>query len=105
MGDSPVREVEVQARVSSGSVRIEVADSGPGVPPGLDEKIFEPHVRAAETSGAYGIGLGLATVRRLCRAHHGEAALRRPRSGGSAFWVELPVAPPEPRSQALLAHA
>jgi signal transduction histidine kinase len=62
-------------------VRLEVVDHGPGVPSGLEEKIFEPFYRVpgkAEWQG--GTGLGLTLVRSIARHHGGEVrcALRKP---------------------------
>jgi signal transduction histidine kinase len=93
LADSSVRHIKVRAAEASGVVRIEVEDTGPGVPAGLEEAIFEPYVRAAGATQA-GLGLGLATVRRLCTAHGGQAGVRSSPGRGSVFWITLPSAPP-----------
>jgi signal transduction histidine kinase len=91
MGDVAVRRIIVRARDAGRMMRIEVQDSGPGVPPDLRERIFDPYVRAgiSETSG---LGLGLATVRRLVEAHGGSVGVQGNRDGGSLFWFTLPKA-------------
>jgi signal transduction histidine kinase len=89
MGDTSVRRVIVRARDVGGMMRIEVQDTGPGVPVGLRERIFDPYVRAA-TSGVSGLGLGLATVRRLVDAHGGAVGVEANPDGGSLFWLQLP---------------
>jgi signal transduction histidine kinase len=91
MGDASVRRVVVRSRLKgSTTVRLEVADTGPGIAPDAARRVFEPFFRA-DTTGRPGIGLGLATVRRLVRAHGGKVGLlSSPR--GSTFWVELPRA-------------
>lgn len=89
MGDSPVRRVAVTTRDLGEGIRFEVYDTGPGVQPGLREHIFDPYVRAAESS-VPGIGLGLATVRRLVEAHGGEVGVDARGGSGSLFWFELP---------------
>jgi signal transduction histidine kinase len=66
-------------------VRFHVADTGPGVPEALRERLFEPFV----TARADGTGLGLAIVREIARAHDGEARLLST-SEGAVFEVELP---------------
>src|SRR5262249_21011575 len=71
-----------------GPVRIEVADTGPGLAPDAAARVFEPYVRASATGGA-GVGLGLATVRRLVEAHGGKVGVESS-PGGATFWVELP---------------
>jgi signal transduction histidine kinase len=90
MGDAPVREVRVQTVMRDHAFRLSVIDTGPGVPPGLEEKIFEPFVRARDDKP--GVGLGLATVKRLANAYGGAAGYQRV-GDRSVFWVNLPIAP------------
>jgi signal transduction histidine kinase len=89
MGDAPLRRISIRARDTGARLRIEVEDTGPGVPPALRERVFDPYVRAA-TSNVPGLGLGLATVRRLAEAHGGAAGLGEAKTG-SLFWVELAI--------------
>jgi signal transduction histidine kinase len=92
MGTSEVRRVQVRARTTGPQVRIEVTDTGPGVPPALRAAIFEPFVRGAH-EGIAGAGLGLATVRRLVESHGGAVGVESPGAGGgSLFWITLPRA-------------
>lgn len=77
-------------------VRLEVADSGPGLPQG-SERIFDPFYTTREGHG--GMGLGLSIAHGLVSLWGGEisAAPRHPKYGGAAFYVDLPLAPsPEP---------
>ncbi len=91
LGAAPVREITVRAVESGPMLRIEVEDSGPGVPVELRRSIFEPFVRGP-TDGQPGVGLGLATVKRMCEKHGGRVGVD-PRPGtGSIFWFELPRA-------------
>ena len=71
-------------------MQFEVEDSGPGIPPDLGSRIFEPYVRDRRTATKPGIGLGLATVKRLVVAHGGTLGARRGTLGGALFWFELP---------------
>jgi signal transduction histidine kinase len=89
MGDARVRRISVRARDMGPLLRIEVEDTGPGVPPALRERVFDPYVRAAACN-VPGLGLGLATVRRLAEAHGGAAGLGEAKTG-SLFWVELAI--------------
>jgi signal transduction histidine kinase len=101
IGETVVRLVRVSARRRRGFVVFEVEDSGPGVPADLGNRIFEPYVRGKETAAKKsGIGLGLATVKRLVLAHGGDVGVRRSPLGGALFWFELPLAEgeSEPRS-------
>jgi signal transduction histidine kinase len=89
--ESPSRLITIRVRASRTRVRVEVEDTGPGVPPGFEEAIFEPYVRVGG-SGAPGLGLGLATVKRFATAHGGTVGARRGEPG-AVFWFELPRAP------------
>jgi signal transduction histidine kinase len=91
IGDGAVRRIEISARERGSMVRIEVKDSGPGLPPGLEEHVFEPYVRGPGPAQP-GIGLGLATVKRLAEAHHGTCGVRSVSGEGCTFWFELPKA-------------
>lgn len=91
MGDRPVRRVVVRARVvPNEKARIEVQDTGPGVPSELQATLFQPFVRGQHEVG--GTGLGLATVKRLAESHGGSAGLDSTLGSGSLFWIELPIA-------------
>jgi signal transduction histidine kinase len=89
LGDVPPQTIEVRVLEENGLVHFEVEDNGPGIPPHLSEKIFDPHVRAHGTTKP-GIGLGLATVKRLALAHGGEVGVRPKPERGSVFWFKLP---------------
>jgi signal transduction histidine kinase len=68
-----------------GRIRLEVTDHGPGVPPDLRDRIFDPFV----TTKQDGVGLGLALTRRIVEDHGGTIGLDS--SGpGATFWIELP---------------
>jgi signal transduction histidine kinase len=93
MGDSSVRRVHLGIRARRNVVVFEIADSGPGVPEELGDRIFESYVRGKQTAAKKaGIGLGLATVKRLVVAHGGTVGVRRSHLGGALFWFELPRA-------------
>jgi signal transduction histidine kinase len=93
IGDGPVRVVSLRATAHDKLVRIEVEDTGVGVPPELREAIFQPFTRGRNPKQP-GVGLGLATVSRICDRHGGRVGLDSSESGGSRFWVELPRAQP-----------
>jgi signal transduction histidine kinase len=73
-------------------VRIAVTDTGPGIAESLRTQVFEPFVRGAG-HGEPGIGLGLATVSRIVRAHDGQYGVESKQGAGSTFWFTLPEAP------------
>lgn len=91
IGDGPERVVKIRTRDRGHAVRVEVADNGPGVPAAVADRVFEPYVRAAGTEQS-GIGLGLATVKRLAEAHGGAVGFDSVPGRGATFWFELPKA-------------
>jgi signal transduction histidine kinase len=97
MNGARLRSVTVRVvTVDEKRRRVEVDDTGPGVPPQLADTLFEPFVRAQGRDP--GVGLGLSTVKRLAEGHGGEVGFRRKPEGGTVFWFELPVAPVESAS-------
>lgn len=90
IGDGPERRVTIRAFDLGEQVRLEVEDTGPGIPPGLERAVWEPYLRANHGAGVPGIGLGLATVKRVAQAHGGAVGVRSRPGEGSLFWVELP---------------
>jgi signal transduction histidine kinase len=73
-------------------VRLCVCDRGPGVPPDLRERIFEPFYRlpgASEREG--GVGLGLSLVRSIVQRHGGNVHCENREGGGAQFVVMLPA--------------
>jgi signal transduction histidine kinase len=98
--ESATRAIYVRAFVSDRRVRLEIEDSGPGVPPGHEQAIFEPYRRAPGVTQP-GLGLGLATVKRIVVAYGGAVGVRRAKTGGAIFWFDLPRAPAAPCAQAV----
>lgn len=73
---------------------LSVADTGPGIPEGLQEDVFLPFRRGAEfRRSADGLGLGLAVVRFYVAAHGGSVTLDSAPGRGSVFTVRLPRRP------------
>ena len=83
------RALAVAASVEpgGGSLRISVADSGPGVPDHVAEKLFQPFV----TGKPGGIGLGLSICRAVAEAHGGTLAMTPGLEGGATFILTLPT--------------
>jgi signal transduction histidine kinase len=82
--------VEASLYSADGEMYFDVCDRGPGVEPSERERIFEPFYRpsgASERSG--GVGLGLALVRQIARAHGGDATCLPRDGGGACFRVRL----------------
>jgi signal transduction histidine kinase len=72
---------------------IEVEDSGPGVPPEHEAKLFQPFYTTKPVGE--GTGLGLSVSYDIIRSHNGRIGYRRAASGGAIFYFELPIAPNE----------
>jgi signal transduction histidine kinase len=90
MGARPVRRIVVRASPAGAAVRLEVEDTGPGIPPEIQSTLFDPFVRGPHEQ-ASGTGLGLATVKRLADSHGGAVGVSSRPGAGSRFWVELPL--------------
>jgi signal transduction histidine kinase len=90
VAESDVRRVVVRTRDLGGEVRVEVEDTGPGVPPSDQSQLFEPFVRGGAASRP-GVGLGLATVRRLAEAHGGHVGVLSESGHGAIFWFSVPT--------------
>jgi len=71
-------------------VRLEISDSGPGIPEGIMARIFDPFFTTK--AAGVGTGLGLAIVLSLVREHGGQVHVTSPRGSGAVFTIELPVA-------------
>jgi two-component system sensor histidine kinase KdpD len=74
---------------------IEVADQGPGIVPGDEERIFEKFYRAPHQQPRSGTGLGLAICRGIVELHGGTIRAANRPEGGALFRMELPQ-PPQP---------
>src|SRR6185436_8561617 len=81
--------VRVAAWREGSGVGIEVADEGPGLPPGDEERVFEKFYRGS--SGARGFGLGLAICRAIVTAHGGRIWAENRSPHGAAFRFTLPT--------------
>jgi signal transduction histidine kinase len=74
------------------TIRVEIADTGSGIPPEVVDRLFDPWVTTKAVG--HGSGLGLAIVRDVVRAHGGSIAASN-RAVGALFVIELPAAKSE----------
>jgi two-component system, OmpR family, sensor histidine kinase KdpD len=86
---APGTPIELSAHVRRADVLVEVADRGPGIPAGLEKRIFEKFSRVRE-AGA-GVGLGLSICRAAVEAHGGRIWVENRPGGGAAFRFTLPL--------------
>ncbi len=80
-------KILMQVSKTDDHVIITVADDGPGISAEQREQIFDPFF----TQRAGGVGLGLAVVRQIVMAHHGQISVHTSNMGGAEFKVELPI--------------
>ena len=86
--------VTVAAEVRGDALSASVSDTGPGIPIGQEESIFEKFTRGARESSTPGVGLGLAIARAIIEAHHGKIEAQNDPNGGARFTFNLPLGTP-----------
>ena len=92
----PGSPVEIEAWVADGSFTLAVADRGPGLAPGEEDRIFDKLARGSAGSRRPGAGLGLAICKGIVTAHGGRIEAVNRGQGGARFRVALPQGtPPE----------
>jgi two-component system sensor histidine kinase KdpD len=85
--------VDLSAARDNSMFVISVADQGPGLAPGEENKVFEKFYRGPRTRPG-GLGLGLSIARQLIEAHSGEIVVRNREGGGARFSIRLPLGEP-----------
>jgi two-component system sensor histidine kinase KdpD len=88
-----LQPIEVSAARDDSMLVISVADHGPGLAPGEENKVFEKFYRGPRTRPG-GLGLGLSIARQLVEAHSGEIVVRNREGGGARFSIRLPLGEP-----------
>ena len=89
-GASTKRDIYVTAEAGDGFTRIEVADTGPGLPERAKARLFQAFSGSQRPDGA---GLGLAIARELAQGHGGDLSLIASNAAGARFELRLPTAP------------
>jgi signal transduction histidine kinase len=84
------QEVVVGTSAESGGVELFVRDTGPGLQPEAQVRIFEPFF----STKTHGLGMGLAIVRSIVERHHGRVRVDNDPGGGAVFRVRLPIGEP-----------
>jgi two-component system sensor histidine kinase KdpD len=83
--------LEIRARLEDRAVVLEIADRGPGLPPGEEDDVFRKFHRLRRAGEPGGVGLGLAICRGIAEAHGGTITAGNRADGGAVFTVRLPL--------------
>ncbi len=88
--------IDIIAELSAHTLKVTVADRGPGIPVGEEEKLFDKFYRVHREGTQSGVGLGLAICKAIIIAHGGVIGAANRQDGGAQFFFLLPVdeAPP-----------
>ncbi len=84
--------VTLKAAPVKDHIQIEIADTGPGIPPEVVPRLFEPFF---STKGSRGTGLGLAVTQKAIQEHCGKIQLKTEIGKGTTFFITLPMGPPK----------
>lgn len=88
----PGATIAIAADLDGGKLALSVRDTGPGLPPGREEALFEKFARGERESPIPGVGLGLAICRAIIHAHGGSIQARN--EDGAVFTILLPLGEP-----------
>jgi two-component system, OmpR family, sensor histidine kinase KdpD len=92
----PGSELEITAVTLEKTVEISVADRGPGILKGLEDRLFEKFYQTRHEAAQSGVGLGLAICRAIVESHGGHIHAQDRPGGGAVFTFELPADQPQP---------
>jgi two-component system sensor histidine kinase KdpD len=87
----PGSGLEIVAEATESAMEIAVADHGPGIPNGKEERLFEKFYQTRHETAQSGVGLGLAICRAIIEVHGGHIYARNRSEGGAVFIFTLPM--------------
>src|SRR5881409_2171508 len=93
VAEAPRKAIRIAGSTGSGAVEVSLADSGHGIPPGLERRIFDPFFTTKEVGK--GTGLGLSITYGIINEHGGTISVVSPPGEGATFLIHLPLAPAE----------
>lgn len=93
--------IRIRAKRHHDEIAVQIADNGPGLPTGSEDRVFDKFYRGNPESASPGVGLGLAICRAIIEAHKGHIKAERVNGGGTAFTFVLPQNEPPPSLQQL----
>jgi two-component system sensor histidine kinase KdpD len=83
--------IEISAHTVDDAVMVEVADRGPGLNPGDEQRVFDKFYQAGASNTSGGVGLGLTICRGIVEAHGGQIWAENRPGGGAVFYFTLPL--------------
>src|SRR5437879_4304645 len=92
MADSPRKAIRISSSVGPAIVEVAFADTGDGIPPGLERRIFDPFFTTKDVGK--GTGLGLSITYGIINEHGGMISVVSPPGEGATFPIQLPLATP-----------
>jgi len=98
VAESPRKQVRIAAATGGGAVEVTLADSGHGIPPGLERRIFDPFFTTKQVGK--GTGLGLSITYGIINEHGGTISVVSPPGEGATFVIQLPLAPADAQETA-----
>jgi C4-dicarboxylate-specific signal transduction histidine kinase len=90
VADSPRKAIRISGSVGSAAVEVAFADTGKGIPAGLERRIFDPFFTTKEVGK--GTGLGLSITYGIIKEHGGTISVSSPPAEGATFLIHLPFA-------------
>ena len=93
VANSPRKAIRISASVDSEAVELAFADTGHGIPTGLERRIFDPFFTTKEVGK--GTGLGLSITYGIIKEHGGTISVGSPSGLGATFVIRLPLASPD----------
>jgi len=91
VAESPRKAIRISGSAGSGWAGVALADTGHGIPPGLERRIFDPFFTTKEVGK--GTGLGLSITYGIIKEHGGTISVMSPPGEGATFLIHLPLAP------------
>lgn len=86
--------ISIGGDIAAGRIRLWVTDTGSGIAPDDQKRIFERFDRGADEGRGQGTGLGLAIVARIAHAHGGDVRVDSSPDAGATFTLDIPFHPP-----------
>ena len=92
VADSACKAIRISGVVGSAAAEVAFADTGHGIPPGLERRIFDPFFTTKDVGK--GTGLGLSITYGIVKEHGGTISVASRLGEGATFLVHLPLAAP-----------